>query len=163
MDAADAQTKDVVLSNPTLLEKNVSEIELNLARLSAIDNNGMEHFIQDFAGQEVVLKGMHTGLFLRTKSTMALAPGKYKSFRFYVQEMGNTFTYADRSMETVYRYEYLDFAIEGSLTVRAGESPKAILRFDLVPFAAKPLLGPIWQLFKKSGHLTAKMANSLGL
>ena len=161
--AEDVQTKDLVLSNPTLLEKNVSEIELNLVRLSAIDNNGMEHFIQDFAGQELVLKGMHTGLFIRTKSTMALAPGKYKRFRFYVQEMGNAFTFADGQTEAVYRFDHLDFEIEGSLTVRPGETPKAIFRFDLVPFATRPLLAPIWQLFRKSGHITTKMANSLGL
>jgi hypothetical protein len=158
----DTQTKDLVLSNPYLKEKKVSEIEINLVRLSAFDNNGIEHFIEEFPGQELVLKGMGTGLFLKTKSTVALTPGKYKSFRFYVREMENTFTYADKSTEKVYRFEYLDFDIENALVVQLGEEPQIIFRFDLAPFSVLNIFKPVQQIFRKSVHFKAKMSNSLG-
>ncbi len=162
-DAEGRRIKDLVLQNNHASEKGVSEMELHITRLSAFDKKGKEHFIAGFPKNAMLnLKGLHTGLFLRSKSVLELNPGAYTAFRFYLNTTGNSFSYGDRSTEPIYNFDYPDFEIKNGLTIQGDEAREVILRFDFEPFTLASYFKPILELFKKSKSFTAKMAHSLG-
>ena len=68
--------KDLVLKNTMVTKQGVSEMTLNITKLSATDKAGKEHFIEDFPSlANLTIKGLHTGHFLRSKSVLELNPG----------------------------------------------------------------------------------------
>ena len=153
--------KDLVLRNSYATDMKVSEMELNITRFSAMDTKGQEHFIADFPGQAAIpVKGMHTGLFLKSKSVLGLAPGSYSAFRFYLAKSGSRIIYSDRFQEGADGIKYLDFEIVNGLTIVGEESPEAILRFDFVPYRTMGLFKSIAQVFKGQGVLAGKLAHS---
>jgi hypothetical protein len=153
--------KDLVLQNSYATDMKVSEMELNITKFSAIDTKGQEHFIADFPGQTAIpIKGMHTGLFLKSKSVLSLAPGSYSAIRFYLGKTGSRITYSDRYEEDADGIKYLDFEIVNGLIVVGEESPEAILRFDFAPFKAIGFFKSIAQVFKGQGVLAGKLAHS---
>lgn len=154
--------KDLVLHNSYSTDMKVTEMYLNINRFSAIDNKGQEHFISDFPGQaSIPIKGMHTGLFLKSKSVLSLEQGTYVAFRFYLGTSGNRIIYSDRLDERADGIKFLDFGIANELTIKGDESPEAILRFDFVPFNPGRLFKWIGQLVKGPTAFTGKLVNSL--
>ncbi len=152
--------KDLVLHNSYATDMKVSEMELNITKFSAMDTKGQEHFIADFPGRTAIpIKGMHTGLFLKSKSVLGLAPGSYSAFRFYLAKSGSRITYNDRYQEGADGIKYLDFEIANGLTIAGGESPEAIFRFDFVPFKTMGFFKSIAQIFKGHGVLSGKFAH----
>ncbi|HEA20296.1 hypothetical protein LCGC14_1955830 [marine sediment metagenome] len=152
--------KDMVLKNEFVDDLNVSEMNLNIAKFSAFDTLGKEHFITDFKGQDALtIKGIHAGDFLRSKSVLLLEPGTYTRLRFYL-EYGSTFVYSDRVEEPADGFNHLDFEIENRLTIKGDESPEAILRFDFVPFKASKLVISIKQFFKRPRRVAGKLVES---
>ena len=155
--------EDLVLVNDMATQRNVSEMILNVAQISIVDDSGMEHFMTKFKGNEALnLKGLHTGLFLKTKEAIDLKPGNYKSFRFHLMGQGNYFFNKERNMEAVYGFSFLEFNIQNGLIVTGKESKQVILRFDFTPCSFSSYFKPFISLFKKSKTVTYKWANSLG-
>jgi hypothetical protein len=153
--------KDLILRSSFATDMNVSEMELNITKFSVLDTKGQEHFIADFPGQAAIpVKGLHTGLFLKSKNVLGLAPGSYGAFRFYLAKFGSRITYNDRFKEGVDGIKYLDFEIVNGLTIVGGESPEAILRFDFVPYKTMGFFKYVMQVFKGHGLLSGKLAHS---
>tara|TARA_R110000868_G_scaffold105542_1_gene289880 strand:+ start:203 stop:754 length:552 start_codon:yes stop_codon:yes gene_type:complete len=153
--------KDLVLRNIYATDMKVSEMDLNITEFSAIDTKGQEHYIADFPGQVAIpIKGMHTGLFLKSKSVLSLEPGSYSAFRFYLGKSGSKIIYYDRYQERADGIKFLDFEILNGLTIAGEESPEAILRFDFVPFKTMGIFKSIAQLFKGPGVFSGKLAHS---
>ncbi|MBC8768676.1 hypothetical protein H4O18_11790 [Arenibacter sp. BSSL-BM3] len=153
--------KDLVLRNSYSTDMNVTEMNLNINKFSAIDNKGQEHFISDFPGQaSIPIKGMHTGLFLKSKSVLTLTPGTYTAFRFYLGKSGNSIIYSDHLEERADGIKFLDFEIADGLTIKGEESPEAILRFDFVPYNTSGLFKWFGQLFKGPTGFRGKLVNS---
>lgn len=154
--------KDLVLRNSFALDMNVSEMNLNIVKISVFDDSGIEHFINDFPGQaSIPIKGTHTGLFLKSKGVLSLQPGVYDTFRFYLGHSGNSIVYSDRMKEPADGIRYLDFDIENKLNIKGDESAEAILRFDFAPFEFSRLFSKIKELFKVGNIFTGRLANSL--
>ncbi len=154
--------KDLILKNSLATQEGVSEMKIHIKQFSAIDTNGNEHYIIDFPGQRTLtIKGYHGGSFLRSRSVVTLAPGEYKSLRFYVNDAENSFVYSDGSEVQVRRLDHLDFEIEGGLTLTGNESPEVILRFDFEPFKPMSFLWPIRQFFTRSRTFAGRLTSSL--
>ena len=161
LDSEEKCIKDLVLRNSYATDMKVSEMDLNITKFSAIDTQGQEHFIADFPGQaSIPVKGMHTGLFLKSKSVLTLKPGSYSEFRFYLAKTGSRITYSDRVQERADGIKFLDFQIVNGLTIVGEESPEAILRFDFVPFNSIGLFKSLAQFLKGSGALAGRLAHS---
>ncbi len=162
LDAEGRQIKDLTLNNKLASEFGVSEMNLTLIKFTAFDKDGVEHFITDFSSQSVVnLKGLHTGLFIKSKRVLDLPKGTYSSLRFYIEETGNSFTYSDRSSEPISGVNYLDFEIEDGLEICDGEASEIILRFDFEPYTLASYFKPVSTLFKKSKSFTTNLVQSL--
>lgn len=161
-DAKGRQIKDLTLNNKLATEFEVSEMNLTIIKFTAFDINGVEHFITDFSPQtKVSLKGLHTGLFIKSKSVVELPKGTYSSLRFYIEETGNSFTYCDRSSEPISGVNYLDFAIEDGLDISDFEASEIILRFDFEPYTLASYFKPVSMLFKRSKSFTTNLVQSL--
>lgn len=153
--------EDLVLSNNMALEKGVSEMILNVSKLSVLDDKGKEYFISKFKGNEALnLKGVHTGLFIKTREVLELKPGKYKSFRFYLGGSENSFIYKDRSKKEIYGFSFLDFEIQNGLFLNGTESKQVILRFDLKPYSLSSYFKSLINLFRRPENIKQKWANS---
>ncbi len=151
---------DLTLKNEDANKKGVSEMILNVTRLSTLDGRGKEYLIKDFQQKTCLnLKGIHTGLFIRLKNVLELGAGEYTAFRFYLNSSGNSFGYSDRSIKPIYGLEYLDFEIGNGLKINDGEAPQVILRFDFERYAVSSYFEPILRFFKRSKALTAKLAH----
>lgn len=161
-DAEGKRIKDLVLKNSIASKQGVSEMTLNITKLSAIDKAGKEHFIEDFPSlANLTIKGLHTGHFLRSKSALELNPGEYTSFRFYLEEAGNSFVYSDRSSNPVSRFDHLDFEIENGLKIYGDEAREVILRFDFEPYALPVFLKKSKELFKSFKWFVIRLVESM--
>tara|TARA_R110002051_G_C8742471_1_gene499253 strand:- start:593 stop:1168 length:576 start_codon:yes stop_codon:yes gene_type:complete len=164
MDQWDAEghlKKDLVLKNIQATKQRLSEMNLNITQLSAIDSNGQEHPLEDFPKVSLNIKGLHTGHFLRSKSAIKLAPGTYTAFRFYLDRTGNSFVSTDKSVRSVTRYAHLDFEIENGLEIQGNEAPEVILRFDFVPYDLPVLFQKIGQFYKNSRSFMVRLVQSM--
>ena len=136
---------------------------LNITQLLAIDKNGKDYFIQDFPRQHLLkIKGMYTGVFLKSKRVLELGPGEYTSFRFYLNSMGICFGYHDRSTESVFGLEYLDFEIVNGLNIDGDEAIQIILSFDFKTFTFSSYFKPTRQIFKRPKSISSRLTNSFG-
>lgn len=160
-DSKGRSIKDLVLKNTYATDMRVSEMQLDIKRFSAFDSQGNEHFIADFSGHNSLLvKGIPTGHFLKSRGVLKLEPGRYTALRFYIGA-SSRFIYSDRMEEPAEGFEYLDFDIENGLTVQGGESPEAVLRFDFAPFKRSKFGNAIRELFKAPRHFAGKLADNL--
>ncbi|MEB8345845.1 hypothetical protein OO010_07295 [Flavobacteriaceae bacterium KMM 6898] len=161
-DAEGKRIKDLVLKNSIAAKQGVSEMTLNITKLSVIDKAGKEHFIEDFPSLAMLnIKGLHTGHFVRSKSALELNPGKYTSFRFYLEKAGNSFVYSDRRSEPVSQFDHLDFEIEDGLEIYGDEAREVILRFDFEPYELPEFLKKTKQLFKSFRWFVIRLVESM--
>ncbi|MFT4832578.1 MAG: hypothetical protein ACI815_002234 [Psychroserpens sp.] len=161
-DAEGKRIKDLVLKSNIASKQGVSEMTLNINKLSAIDKNGKEHFIEDFPTRAMLaIKGLHTGHFIRSSSAIQLNPGEYTSFRFYLDKTGNSFVYSDRRTEPVYRFDRLDFEIENGLEIHGDEAREVILRFDFEPYELPEFIKKTKQLFKSFRWFVVRLVESM--
>lgn len=155
--------EELTLTNDVALERGVTEMVLNVSHISVLDEGGKEHKMPNFKGNKALnLKGMHTGLFLRTKDALELPVGDYKTFRFYLNGKENYFFNRDRNMEAVYGFPYIDFKIKNGLGIAGQESKKVILRFDFEPYSLASYFKPMLNIFNRSKTISHKWANSFG-
>ncbi len=154
---------ELILKNEAAMALRVSEMSLNITKFSAIDEQGNEHFIIDFPGQNpVTLKGIASGNFIRSKSVLSLPEGKYIALRFYIAGWGNQFKYQDGVAESANSFERLDFQIEDGFTVEKGNAPEVKLWFDFSPYQWKRHFKPLTDLFMGSKGQKPRLANSFG-
>lgn len=154
--------KDLVLKNNIATKQGVSEMTLNIIKLSAININGQEHFIKGFKPKAALhIKGLHTGHFLKAKTVLQLGPGQYTSFRFYVEKAGNSFVYSDKSAKVVSRYDHLDFQIEDGLEIYEGEASEAILRFDFQPYDLPVFFKKLGSAFSNARSFMSSLVQSM--
>ena len=153
---------DLTLVNDMTLNRGVSEMILNVSKISVMDDNGKEHFMTNFNGNKALnLKGLHTGLYLKTKEALELPVGNYSTFRFYLNGKGNYFFNKEKDMEAIYGFPYMDFKIQNGLAITGNDSKKVILRFDFEPYSLASYFKPLLNLFKRSKTMSHKWANSL--
>lgn len=161
--AAERRNKELILKNEAATALRVSEMVLNITKFSAIDEQGHEHFIVDFPGQNPVsLKGISSGSFLRSRSVLSLPKGNYVSLRLYLADWGNQFIYQDGEVESANSFDHLDFAIEGGFQVEDGETLEVKLWFDFAPFQWRRHFKPFTDLFMRSKSPRPRLANSFG-
>lgn len=154
---------ELILSNEAATAYHVSEMTLNITRFSAIDEQGKEHFIIDFPGQNpVMFKGIASGNFIRSKSVLSLPKGKYTAFRFYMAQWGNQFIYQDGMEESANTFNRLDFNIEDGFVVEEDNAPEVKLWFDFAPYQWKRHFKPLTDLFMGSKSQRPRLANSFG-
>ncbi len=155
--------KELVLVNKRLVEKGVSEMTFNVTGLSAIDENGNQHLIAEFKSESVNLKGMHTGLYTKTKEGLNLEEGQYKAIRWHFDTQEPlSFVYNTKAEATFADVEYLDFEIVNGLTTKAGETYDATFRFDLVPFITINYLNVFKGFFNRQSGFTKALSRSFG-
>lgn len=154
---------ELILKNEAALSLKVSEMILNITKFSAIDEQGNEHFIIDFPGQNpVTLKGIPSGSFLRSRGVVSLPEGNYTKLRFYVAAWGNRFTYQDGVEESANQLQHIDFTIKGGFHVAEGNAPEVKLWFDFAPLQWKRHFKPLTDLFMRSKSQQPRLANSFG-
>lgn len=155
--------KDLTLVNKEILEKGISEMNLNVSRFAAIEENGSEHLIPSFKKQTLNLKGWHTGLYMRSKEGLKLSSGTYTALRFYIDNQGeNSMAYCDRRTAELNDLKYIDFEIEDKLHINTDETSEIILRFEFVPFTFSSYFNPIIEFFKKQIQSSTKLVRSFG-
>ena len=160
---APSKQSELILKNEAATSLKVSEMILNMTKFAAIDEHGNEHFIMDFPGQnQLSLKGIPSGSFLRSKSVLTLPEGNYVKFRFYLAGWGNQFIYQDGVEESANTFNRLDFDIEDGFKVVGDESPEVKLWFDFAPFQWKRHFKPLTDLFIRSKSPQPRLANSIG-
>lgn len=157
------QVAELILKNDVVNDLKVSEMNLNITRFSAIDEQGKEHFILDFPGQNPVnLKGVASGNFIHSKSVLSLPEGSYRALRFYLADWGNQFIYEDGMEESANAFNRLDFHIENGFVVENGNNPEVKLWFDFAPYQWKRHFKPLTDLFMGSKSQRPRLANSFG-
>ncbi|MBW8242068.1 hypothetical protein K1F50_04600 [Muricauda oceani] len=162
-DGSDSKITELILKNEAATSLNVSEMHLNITKFSAVDEQGNEHFIIDFPGQNpVTLKGIASGNFIRSKSVLSLPEGKYVALRFYMAEWGNQFVYHDGLTESANSFNRLDFPIEDGFKVEKNNAPEVKLWFDFAPYQWKRHFKPLTDLFMGSKSQKPRLANSFG-
>jgi len=155
--------KELILKNEAAESLKVSEMSLNITKFAAIDEQGNEHFIMDFPGQNPVsIKGIASGSFLRSKNVLSLPNGNYVSFRFYLAGWGNQFIYQDGVEESANRFDRLDFNIENGFQVEGDQALEVKLWFDFAPYQWKRHFKPLTDLFNRSKSERPRLANSFG-
>ncbi|MBR9853462.1 MAG: hypothetical protein GYB37_02640 [Algicola sp.] len=153
---------ELILKNEAAMVLKVSEMSLNIIRFSAIDDQGSEHFIIDFPGQNPVsLKGMASGNFIRSRSVVSLPEGRYTTLRFYMAEWGNQFVYEDGVTESANAFKRLDFQIENGFTVEKDKAPEVKLWFDFAPYQWRRHFKPLSDLFMGSKSQKPRLANGV--
>ncbi|MEJ1222751.1 hypothetical protein [Sediminicola sp. 1XM1-17] len=155
------QQKDLVLQSIQATKMGISEMNLNIGSISAIDKDGQEHKIENFPPRVLQIKGLHTGHFLRSKSMLQLPAGEYTAFRFYLAKTGNSFVLSNKSVKPTSRFEFLDFQIEGGLEIRGIEIPEVILRFDFQPYDLPVVFKKIAQFASNTKWFVARLVQSM--
>lgn len=141
--------KELILSTSSNVSSEVSEMNLNINKFSAIDENGQEHVILNFSQQNsITFKGISSGHFLKSASLSSLNQGTYTTLRFYLNKENNCFIKSSGDMVAVNNLEFLDFEIENGLTVNGQGSVAFKLWFDFAPYKLSKYFKPFTDLFK---------------
>lgn len=156
--------EDLILENEGLTQQRVTEMVLDVSKLSVLKDNGKEHFITKFTGNKALnLKGVHTGLFIKTKEVLELEPGNYVAFRFYIKAESSYVFFNTRTWREISGGAYIDFKIQNGLVLYGNESKQIILRFNFEPYTLSSYFKPLWNVFKSSKSIKHRLAHSLGL
>lgn len=161
-DASGKRIKELILKNEMVAELGVSEMELSITKFAAVDADGKEYDILNFPGQnDLNIKGMASGHFLRSGSVLNLKSGTYTKLRFYLGQQ-NEFSYSDGLVEEVFSYDCLDFTIENGLTLEGNEPAEVKLWFDFAPYKLSSYFKGFRDLFKGSQKPRPRLANGFG-
>ncbi|GAA4279652.1 hypothetical protein GCM10022260_00730 [Gaetbulibacter aestuarii] len=160
----DLNTEEITLKNNTLLKSEVSQIDLCIKSISAIDSEGQEHNIFKSPGETPVqIKSMSSGEFIRTRCLSKLAKGTYSTLRIYAANDTSKLVSNTRETKCVENKKYYDFEIKDTLVIKSNRDCEFKLWFELTPFQAKPsLIKPFLDLFKKTDRLVHRLAGVYG-
>ncbi|MTI38404.1 hypothetical protein [Fulvivirga lutimaris] len=150
------RVQELVLNNSSNVTADVSQMNLNITKFSAIDDNGQESTIKDFSGKtSVTFKGMGTGHYIKTASVLALAPGTYTTLRYYLNNEDNSFVKSNGEVVAANNIDYIDFEIENGLIINGNESLEVKLYFDFAPFKLSSYFKPLTDWFRSKNLLNA--------
>ncbi|MCF7560150.1 hypothetical protein L3X39_05825 [Sabulilitoribacter multivorans] len=153
--------KELILKNSEIKECGVSQMDLNIKKITAIDTSGNEHKIVDLQSKtSTPIKGMRSGYFLRTKGIVNLQPNTYTTIRFYLGK-NNQFTYSDGEVETSSSGDFLDFDIENGLIIKNNKGTEMKIWFELAPFEFSRYFKPVLEWFKKPKLSKPKLSNCI--
>jgi hypothetical protein len=148
------RVQELILNSSSSVAAEVSEMNLNITRFSAIDDKGHERIIKDFSGKiSVTFKGLGTGHFIKAAGMVALEPGTYTTLRYYLNNMDNSFIKSNGEVVTVKNIEFLDFEIKNGLIINGDESLEVKLWFDFAPFKLSSYFKSITGWFKSEKML----------
>lgn len=148
------RVQELTLNNSSSVSSEVSEMNLNITKFSAIDDKGHEHLMTDFSGQNTVkFKGLSTGFFNRSTSIASLKPGTYTTLRYYLNNKGNSLVKSNGEVVTANNIGFLDFEIKNGLTINSGESLEVKLWFNFAPFKLASYFKPLTDWFKREKML----------
>lgn len=154
--------KELILNSSYAEELGVSEMNLSITRLSAIDNMGNEHSIKNFEESIAVqIKQMGSGHFLKTSSVVSLDPGTYTKLRFHLAPSDNLFINKDGEEVSANKGSYLDFDIQNDFTIYDGEVTEVKLWFNLEPYNISRHFKPLKSLFNALRNPSPKLTNSM--
>lgn len=150
---------DLKLNNTQADQLKVAEMSLNINGFAIIDQQGNEHKVNEFTQQpRLQLKGLHTGLFIKTKQAVSLPAGNYSSLRFYLKPWDNRYILNDFTTKEIFDVNYIDFEIEGGMSIKANRSVQLKLRFN---FKSYSLLGlSRWLKHKILGKMKPALAHN---
>lgn len=158
----DRLTQELVLTSSTASHNDISEMELNLTRITAIAEDGTEHHIQEVSGPySLKISGLFTGKFLSSKLLSMLEPGSYSSLRLYLESSGGTWFHCDRSEKSIHDIPYLDFDFEGGMLIKESKPSEFILRFDFPPYRFSKAYHMMQQLLQRSLGLSTRLRSGL--
>ena len=153
--------QELILRNAMASQQGITAMHLNISKLTALAEDGTEYPMAEFTAlPRVELPGLQSGRFIKTKSAVSLAPGHYPQLRFYLRQEGNIF--CKQVGDEACTLEYLDFEIDGGLTITGSEGPELLLRFD---FPAPPFIriaNPLKKVVVRSKNLAGKLVRSFG-
>ena len=143
------RVKELILNISSSVTSDVSEMNLNVNKFSAIDDKGQEHLILNFSGENSIkFEGMSSGHFIKSTSLFTLANGNYTTLRFYLNNENNCFIKSDGELVKANNIEFLDFEIEDGLAIDEQESMTFKLWFDFAPFKLSRFFKPFTDMFK---------------
>ncbi|GAA4298305.1 hypothetical protein [Aestuariibaculum suncheonense] len=143
-------TKEVILINEWSFNEGVSEMELNVVKLTAFDDKGNEHLFFEMPKENIVkIKGMRYARFLKSHSLDKLSKGTYLYFRFYLKSNFNKFIYSNGEEKYLSGVNCLDFKIKNKLKVDGHQTGEVKLWFDLAPNHFIRHLKPIIDFIRK--------------
>jgi hypothetical protein len=154
---------EVILSNAILDRQSVSEMEVSLLKIAAIDLEGREHALIEFNELEPVrIKGLVSGDFLKLSNTIPIQMGTYTCLRFYMGNGANRFVYSNGEIDTTNPLSHLDFKIQDNLEVRTSQQDELKLWFQLAPYTFGSYVRPFSNLFKKVKEQLPRLAGCIG-
>lgn len=153
---------EVVLSNAILDRQSVSEMEVSLTKITAIDLEGIEHTLTEFNQVKPIrIKGLVSGDFLKLSNMIPMQIGTYTGLRFYMGNGVNSFVCNNGDTDTANQLSYLDFGIQDNLEVRTSQCVELKLWFQLAPYALGSYVRPFTNWFKKVKEQFPRIAGSL--
>ncbi|MFH4969425.1 hypothetical protein V8G61_14560 [Gaetbulibacter sp. M240] len=161
---SDMNTKEITLLNNELYNSGVSQLDLSLSSISAIDSKGMEHKILKSSGETVIsIKGLGSGQFIRTRCLSKLPKGTYSVIRIYVTNDSQKLIFNNKEEKLLKNKKYFDFEIKNKLLVKSDQNHEFKLWFDLVPFQfGVHLIKPFLELFRKTDRFVHRLAGAYG-
>lgn len=156
------RTQDLSLNYTQADQLKIAEMSLNINGFAVIDQQGNEIRVNEFTQKaRLRLKGQHTGLFIKTRETVSLPKGEYKTVRFYLKPWDNRFILTDYSLKEIFDLDHIDFEIKGGMSVKAEKELLLRLRFDFKPYSFVGLSRLIKRklLGKMKPNLAANFAN----
>ncbi len=143
-------SKEVILESQLANNEGLVEMELQVKSFSALDDQGNEHQLLTFGNsQKLKLASLETGTSIKTKSIRKLPAGSYAAFRFYLGNDGHEVTNQNRNKRALAAVEYLDFAIQGGLDIKAAEQAQLVMRFDFPMYAVGALSNYLAESLRK--------------
>lgn len=124
---------------------------LNVSKVAIIAEDGGEHFILNFQGNnKVTLNGIGSGKSMRTKRISHLPLGHYTKMRFYIKEEASYLSDI-REERRINGLTPVEFEFDNALEISGGESPEFVLRFNFVPFKSKSIADYFknWRFFQR--------------
>lgn len=148
------RVQELILNSSSSVAVEVSEMNLNITKFSAIDDKGQEHLMMEFSSQNSVnFKGLSTGFSIRSTSVASLKKGTYTTLRYYLNNMDNSFIKSNGEVVTANNIEFLDFEIKNGLIINGVESLEVKLWFDFAPFKLSSYFKTLTDWFKSEKML----------
>lgn len=153
---------EVILSNAILDRQSVSEMEVPLIKIAAIDLKGREHVLTEFNEVKPIrIKGLVSGDFLKLSNMIPMQIGIYTGLRFYMGNGINSFVCSNGETDTTNELSYLDFGIQDTLKVSKSQHIELKLWFKLAPYTFGSYVRPFTNWFKKVKEQLPRLAGSM--
>ncbi len=126
--------KDITIKNLFAIENGVSKMTLHISQITAIDELDQEYQVSKFNENELfTLDNISAQNSFRTGVIKTLKATQYKSLRFYIKPLDNSFLNKVGRKSEIPKMTYMEFDIIGGLQINKGEFPSLLIHFDFTP------------------------------